>query len=417
MPERCAVINPGSSSWWLLTLTPVIYFDRLRVSASDLTSIHEQEGKSYYNLTTHRILTALENYAEDEFIIKDDNLPVRGRAPQIEKKVKKITDALLQYASQWSPKYPTLVRPSELKRIMTAAYKEWLAYNKSKASVTPQSDPFKRELLEQQIPRSQQSLKCLQSTPVREIVNLLMENQDFYIVFSNIIRNAYLICKIPDINSRERLYDVLVQEFLPAVPVVQRYLVFEELPEKTAEVIGYDTLIQVYDLRMHRTSASVSGVPGSPDSIVACALRERKRFALLRMRLAELDSLINNENQDIDEPWLREVVLLSRELHRQLEQIDKVGTAFMWASGAYFLREFLSTLEPSLSHLIRCLLVNPLTTKIAKDSMKNLYLATKGLKTGASPAIAAVRDYLGHRNLINESWSGSIGPGSYEFWV
>jgi hypothetical protein len=417
MPERYAVINPGSSSWWLLTLTPVIYYDRLRVCASDLTSIHEQEGKSYYNSTTHRILTALENYADEDFIIKDERLPTRGRAPRIERDVKKIADALLHHASKWSPRSPTLVRPSELKRIMTAAYKEWLAYNRGKASVTPQSDPFKRELLERQIPRSQQSLRRLQSTPVREIAGLLTEDRDLYTVFSNIVRNAYLICTIPDINARERLYDVLVNEFLAAVPLVQRYFVSVELPEKTPEVIGFDTLIQVYDLRMERTSAAVRGVPGSPDAIVTCALRERTRFALLRKRLAELDSLIHNERQEVDEPWLREIVSLSRELHRHLEQIDKVGTAFMWASGAYFLREFLSTLEPSLAHLLRCLLVNPLTTKIAKNGMENLYLATKGLKAGASPAIAAVRDYIGHRHLITERWPGSIGPGAYEFWV
>lgn len=56
MGDRLAVINPGSSTWWLLTLTPIIYFDRIRVAAGDLESIHKQESCSYYNFSVSKVL-------------------------------------------------------------------------------------------------------------------------------------------------------------------------------------------------------------------------------------------------------------------------------------------------------------------------------------------------------------------------
>ena len=99
---------------------------------------------------------------------------------------------------------------------------------------------------------------------------------------------------------------------------------FIEFPEKVHEVIGFDALIQVYNLRMERTAAAVRGIPGSLEAIVTCALRERTRFATLRKRLAELASLIGNERQDVDECWLRQIVSLDRELHRNIQQIDKL---------------------------------------------------------------------------------------------
>ncbi len=417
MLERCAVINPGSSSWWLLTLTPILYYDRVRVSTADLESIHEQEGKSYYNLTVSRILTALERYAEEEVVIRDNRLPARGRSIRIQEDAKSIADRLLQYAAEWSPKSLALVRPSELKRVMMSAYSEWIAYNKSKASVMPETDPLKKELLERQIPRSQQSLRRIQTTAVNKIVDLLNQDVDLYTVFVNIIRNAYLICTIPNFHKRERLYDVLVEEFLPAVRLVQRYLVFVELPERINEIIGFDTLIRMYDFRMKRISATASGTHSSPENIVVCAFKERKRFSTLRKRLAELDSLIRDEGSDIDESWIGEIISIARELHRTMQQIDKAGTAFMWTSGAYFLQELLSTLDPVLGRLLKSLIVNPLTTKLAKEGMKNLYLATKGIKAGASPAIAAVRDYVGYKHVAVDRQSYSIGPGTYEFWI
>jgi len=90
---------------------------------------------------------------------------------------------------------------------MTSPYRGWLAYDKSKASVTPQKGPLKKQLLERQIPRSQQSLRRIQSAPVREIAGLLSQNCVLCIVFCNIVQNAYLMCTISDIRKRERLYD------------------------------------------------------------------------------------------------------------------------------------------------------------------------------------------------------------------
>jgi len=102
MPQHCAVINSGYSSWWLLTLSPLIYYDRLRVYSPDLTSIHEQEGKSYFNSTTNCVLRALERYVDEEIIIRDDRMPPRGRGHRIEQDSKAIADALLHHASEWS---------------------------------------------------------------------------------------------------------------------------------------------------------------------------------------------------------------------------------------------------------------------------------------------------------------------------
>ena len=398
-------------------MTPIIYFDHVRVSKTDLELVHEKETKGYYNMSASRILRALERYSGEPVLFRDDCLPRQGLNDEVTRKAREIADTLLAQASIWSETNPALVSPLEIKEIMTTAYKEWLTYNQSKADISPHNDPLKTVLLEKQIPRSKESLQRLEATRLEAISGLLINDKNFNTVFCNIIRNAYLISTIPEINRKERVYDVLIKEFLPAVSIVQRYEVFIELPEKVNGVIPFNTLMRIYDIRLEHSAAAVIERPRSPEEVVIAAFRERKRFSSLRKRMAELDELIQVNNQDISDPWVKEVIALNRELQSNVDQIDKMGTAFMWASGAYFLQELLSSLDPSLSQWIRILLVNPFTARCAKESLKSLYIASKGIKGGATSAIASVRDYVGHNHIMVDDYPSAVGPGIYDFWV
>jgi hypothetical protein len=146
------------------------------------------------------------------------------------------------------------------------------------------------------------------------------------------------------------------------------------------------------------------------------AFQERERFAILRKRLSEIDLLINEKK--INDTFLsKELIVLVKDLHKQIERIDRMATALIWASGAYFLREFFSTIDPILAKVIRLLLVNPFATKFARESLKDLYLSAKGISGGAGIAIAAIRDYIA-TGVINEDRAPKvIGSKVYKFWV
>ena len=412
---REAIINPGSSSWWLLTLTPIIYFDQVRISDKDLVSVYEQKGRSTYNLAVSRVLQALERYADERILIVDPNLPARGRTLSVKRESKRIADKLLELADGWRPRELTIVRPSEIKNVMINAYREWIFYNRKKSQSLPDSDRLRKKLIAIEIPRWRGVLSRLKSTPARDIPDLLRKDPDLYIVYSDIIRNAYLLTSITS-SYKQRAYDVLANEFLPAVSLIERYRIFHELSEKLPEFLRYDILVRLYDLRMERAALAASGSLPKPESIVLHALRERNRFAILRRRLSEIDLLIQEE-QINDEALVHEVIALARDLHKQIQQIDLMGTALIWSSGAYFLRELSSTMDPALANLIRLLLINPITTKFARESLKDLYLSSKGISGGACIAIAAIRDYVATGVINKDTAPKVIGNGIYKFWV
>jgi hypothetical protein len=167
---------------------------------------------------------------------------------------------------------------------------------------------------------------------------------------------------------------------------------------------------------MERAARLASGHLPAPESVAVTALKERKRFAGLRKRLAEIDLWVR-EHPEADTRMVAEVLALARDLHQQVERIDKAGTVAIWISGAYFLQEMLSTSDPAVANLVGRLLVNPLTTKIAKEAFKNLYLSARGIRPGASAAIAAVRDYMGITSIEAGKAPKVFGSGVYRFWV
>ncbi len=120
--HREAVIAPGSSSWWLLTLSPIIYLDRIRVSAQDLYEVRQQEDMSIYHASVASVLTALEAHADEELLIEDTELPGTGDAPAITQKARRLADTLVDHAASWNSWRPTPVRPGELRRLMVNVY-------------------------------------------------------------------------------------------------------------------------------------------------------------------------------------------------------------------------------------------------------------------------------------------------------
>jgi hypothetical protein len=415
MPRE-AIIVPGSSSWWLLTLTPVIYFDRVRVPAADIADVRRQESDSFYHWSVSKVLQALEKYGEEEeVLLLDPGIPGGGRGPVITREARRLANALLLQAANYNPWKPTVVRPSELKTVMTHAYREWIIYNKNKANALPPRDPLRKELAQKQIPRWQEVLARLRTSPSRQMPELLQKDPELNTVFTDVVRNAYLLTTTGG-SAGQRAYDALAQEFLPAVKLLERYRVFCELPDRLPELLRLDLLVQVYDLRMERAARAASGRPVDPHSLTVAAFRERKRFALLRKRLSEIDSLLC-EHSEKEAVLLREIIKLARDLHKQVQFIDFTGQAFLWAAGSYGLREILSLIDPGLPPIIAPLIANPWTTKPAREALKNLYLSAKGLGQGAGPAFSAMRDYVNTVTLTSSKGPRLFGSGVFRFWV
>lgn len=129
---RQAVVVPGSSSWWLLTLSPLLYFDKVRISSHDLSEIETQREKSSYNFRCARILELIKTHAEESLFVVDSQLPRHGRSGVVTDTARRMAFDLVQQAEAWRPSQPTIVRPSEIKNVLTRAYAEWIRYNKRK---------------------------------------------------------------------------------------------------------------------------------------------------------------------------------------------------------------------------------------------------------------------------------------------
>lgn len=375
---RQAVIVPGSSKWWLLTLSPIIYFDRVRVSADDLVEIHNQSGQSAYHEAVSGVLRAIEKHADEEIFVVDESLPQKGESPHIASEVTRLSNALLDMADAYSSWHPTVVRPGEIKQVLIHACREWRRYNRQKAYSLPRTDPLRIELLERQIPASLDREATYRSVPAARFPEFLRKNPRFLLIFQNIIRNAWLLSSISG-SQHERVYDVLAREFLPAVSLTERYRVFVELPEAQPDIHNLETLVSFYNFRMRRLAEASSGKRPPAHEVLRTALSERKRFAGLRKRLAEIDVFVK-EHFIPEEKMIREVLALARDLHAQIQRIDRVGKYCIWASGAYVLREMLSTADPIVSRIVGSILVNPLTTEMARDTVKDLYLAGRGVR-------------------------------------
>lgn len=415
---RQAIIVPGSSSWWLLTLSPVIYFDKVRAPADDMAIVEEEEDKSFYHWSAARVLKALEKHADEEVLVRDSHISGGGRTSDVTSQATKIADALIEAADNYNPWKPTIVKPSELKTVMTHAYREWILYNKKKTLILSKKDPLCQELMEKQLPCWQSVLRMLKSTHARRIPELLKEDDQLNTVYRDIIRNAYLDVTTGG-DPGERAYDVLAVEFLPAIKLVERHQVFHELPDKLPEIVRFDTLLHLYDFQMRAVSQTATGHLPEPESVVVTAFRERKRFSTLRKRLTEIDSIIQEET-DNEEILLNEVISLARDLHKQIRRIEQSSKALMWIGGAYGLKEFISSLDSAYAPLmgvITTLILNPWTKEAARKSLANLYLSAKGIGGGAGTAMAVVRDYLGVLSASSGRGPRLFGPGVYKFWA
>lgn len=411
---RKAVVNPGSSSWWLLSLAPVLYFEKVRVSSADLESIHTQDGRSAYHMVVARTLSVLQRETGQDIIVPDHTLPARGKDRNILKEARELAAAMVAAADAWTPRKPSGVRPVELKRSLTTAYREWIRYNRNKVALLPGSDPLRDDLLGSQIPRSIAVLSTIVGTRATGIPDLVSSDPALRTVFENIVRNALLLISIAD-RGEERAFDVLAPEFIPTIELVERMRLLGAVPATSDMEVPFDVLVRLHNVRVASAARNATNLIHKPDSIVFQALRERERFASLRKRLSELDETVRSL-QSPEVRWLKEVISLAKATHEEVERLDKLGTAFMWLSGAYFLSELLAGVDPSVGRAIRIALVNPITSKAVRDTLKNLHLARKGFGPGATAALAVIRDYVAVARLGDARLS-SGKSGGYEFWV
>jgi len=182
-----------SCGFFPVAFSPIIYFDKVCAPADDIAIVEEEEEKSFYHWSLARVLNALEKYADEEVLIRDSRVSGGGRTSEITSKATKIANALLEEAENYNPWKPTIVKPSELKTVIAHAYREWILYNKKKTLILSRKDPLSKELMSKQLPRWQSILAMLKSTHARRIPELLKKDRQLNTVYTDIIRNAFLI--------------------------------------------------------------------------------------------------------------------------------------------------------------------------------------------------------------------------------
>lgn len=394
-------------------MTPILYYDRIRIGKADIDGIVDQSENSTFHDFVATAYQTLRTELGNDVLIIDRGMPVKGRSESLSTEVKSTSNIIIEAAGAWSPSSRTLVRPGEVKGVLIMAYREWIRYNRRKVSLLPENDPLRAELLEKQIPRWSGVLRDVKATKAAEISETLLKSKDLRQVFDDIIRNALLLSTTP--KPDERVFDSLVEEFLPALELVERVRLWQAIQDHENESMRYDLILKLHQIRLSKLASLASNRPDQPRSVVLQAIRERSRFAILRKRLSELDEAIKSLNAD-EFSWLTESLKLTKEVKKEIDRVEKAGTAFMWLSGAYFLAEVLSGVDPSVGKAVRMLLVNPITTKKVKDIMKNLYLADKGFGQGAPAAIAVTRDYLAMQR-ISQSSRRARPAVKYEFWI
>lgn len=409
---REAVVNPGSSKSWLLSLTPLLYFDRIHVSELDLRQVAESEEISAYNYLIARILQSLQSETGPEILVPHKSIIQNHRRPTIASEAEKVSDDIINTAATWTRAQPTLVRPGELKALLWNAYGEWVRYNKHKVRYSPPDDPLATELAKKQIPRWVSTRTRIRSTPARKIPDLLVTDRELRRIFTEVVRSSVQIVRLFDSNGR-RVIDTLMPEFLPTVEIIERLQRFGGNSGQ-GEPARFDHLVNLHQLRMAGLASRTSEEIVRPRSAILHAIRERKRFAALRKRLAELDEQLQEVSVS-ETKWLRTIASAAKEIHLEVKRLNMLATAFMWVSGAYCFAEVAAGMDPLAAQLVKLAVFNPLATGEIKNACLNLAMARRGLGSGTWAAIGVTRDYIALRR------SGIQYPrfkkSEYKFWA
>lgn len=414
MAQITAIINPGSISWWFLSLSPLLFYDRIEIDPNEIEDVLNQGDRSSFHERTARMLELILNNPEEEILYRNNQLPPRGQSMKLNQRAQTITDRLIHEASDYSLSHSSLVKASELKKALRVAYRCWIRYNRVKLSILQKDEPLYNILKKDQIPQSLVSLQKIEETHAKRIPELLDRDNQLRIVLQELVRNALLIMDLGK-DSSTRVYDGLVDQFLPTIELVERLRVFHELPEKTSQILNFSLLTELYSVRLSKirsNSLEKSNVTMGFNR----ALRERKRLSALRIKIAEFDAFIDGLDLKPDRA-LKAIFVLVKDLNTTLKHIDAVGTWAMWGTGAYLLGEILSSLSPRAKLILKTVLLNPITVKATKEFIQNYYITLSGLSLKSSSCISIIRDYTAIQQCSKLERIYKVRPNVFKFWV
>jgi len=413
MPERTLIINPGSTSWWLLSLSPVLFYDRIEIDPKEIKDVLDQGGRSSYDERAARMLELILRNPEEKILYENNKLPPRGQTKALNQQSQRIASLIIQEAAQYSPKNPSLAKPGELKKALRDAYRYWIRFNRLKAGILQKGESLHDLLIKDQIPQSLESLQKIEKTHARKIPGLLEEDKQLSTVLQELVRNALLITDLGK-ESIKRVYDGLIDEFLPTIELVERVRVFRDLPEKTREALNINLLTELYNFRLRKIKSRSKERLDLTEAFYR-ALKERKKLQALRLRITEFDTLIFERDLKPDQA-LKTVFTLVKDINKTVKRIDSIGTWAMWGTGAYLLGEIMSSLSPSAQLLLKSAMLNPLTVKATKEFVKNYYTALSGLSPKSSSYISIIRDYVAVQPYSQTGiYKGK--PNVFKFWV
>jgi hypothetical protein len=421
MAQRIAIINPGSARWWLLSLSPVLFYDRIEIDPKGIEDVLNQGDLSSFHERAARTLELILKNSDEKILYENNQLPQRGKTEELKEKSEEITDRLISEASNYSLEdHPTLIKPDELKEALKTAYQQWISYNQLKASILQKNEPLSN-LLGKKIQQSEATLKKINETPANRIPELLDKDNQLKTVLRELVRNALLIMDLAK-DSTKRVYDSLVDEFLPTIELVERVRIFRELPEATHEELNFILLTQLYNFSLSKIKSSSIERPDVIEAFMR-ALKERKRLSDLRSKIAEFDVLINvlvNEQNLKPDQALRSISALIKDINITIKRIDAAGTWAVWGVGTYVLGEILSSSSPIVRLLLQTILLNPLTVETIKKFVQNYYIALSGLSPKSSSYISIIKDHIAFQLYSHERHERKIynvRPNIFEFWV
>jgi len=316
--------------------------------------------------------------------------------------------------NHYSLGHSSLIKAGELKKALKTAYQHWIRYNRLKASILQKDEPLHNLLTKEQIPKSLENIQKIEKTNANGIPNLLKKNNQLRTVLQELVRNSLLIMDLAK-DSTKRVYDGLIDEFLPTIELVERVRVFQDLPEATPEALNFSLLTELYIFRLRKIQSSSAERLNVTEAFKR-ALKERKRLSGLRLKIAEFDALISERDLKPDQA-LKNTFALIKDINSRVKRIDAVGTWAMWGTGAYLLGEILSTLSPSVRLLLETVLLNPLTVKATKEFVQNYYITLSGLSPKSSSRISIIRDYIAIYSYSQLGKIYKVRPNIFKFWV
>ncbi len=395
-------------------MLPLLYYDQILIDSHEIDDILDHGDRSSFHEKTAHMLDLLLRNPTEQILYKKNKIPPRGQGIEIETKANNITQLLINETAGYSSHQPTLIKPVELKLALVIAYKEWIRYNRQKSYLLTDNEPLGILLKKDQIPKSITNLLKIRQTPTNDIINLLEKDIQLKKVLKELVRNALLIMDLEK-DTTIRVYDYLIEEFLPTIELIERIRVFRDMPDASHKILNFSLLTEFYNFKLNKIKTKPRIRLNAAEAFIRI-LSERKRLSSLRHKMSEFESLIN-ERDPKPTNIMKDLYALIKDINKKVNRIDTIGTWTMWGTGAIIFTEMVTSLSPVSIFILKTLLLNPVTVKITKEFLKDYYVALSGLNPKTSSYISIIKDQIGIRSHSELKGIYNVRPNIFKFWI